>query len=98
MTEMYALDVNSQNLDKKQIEFMLTLIRVFLTAAFATDTQKDIGQAVRLTRKSSSIDDGDTLDRKTSKTKAMKKDKLQELLNDNFGMEILLSTNYTRLQ
>jgi len=36
---------------------MLTLTRVFLTAAFATDTQKDIGHAVKLVRKSSSIDD-----------------------------------------
>ena len=46
---------------------MLTLARVFLTASFATDPQKHIGQAVRLTRKSSSIDDGDALDKKTKK-------------------------------
>ena len=41
MSQIYALDVN--NGDLKQTEFMLTLVRVFLTAAFATDSQKDIG-------------------------------------------------------
>jgi len=52
---------------------MLTLVRVFLTAAFATDQNKEIGQAVRLTRKSSSIDDNDP----TNKPKKEdKKDKL----------------------
>ena len=53
MREIYALDVTSS--DKKQIEFMLTLARVFLSAAFATDPKKQIGQAVKLVRKSSSI-------------------------------------------
>jgi hypothetical protein len=62
---MYALDFTTG--DTKQIEFMLTLVRVFLTAAFATDHNKDIGSAIRLTRKSSSIDDNDTLDSKTKK-------------------------------
>lgn len=74
LQKIYSLDVTSQ--DKKQIEFMLTLARVFLTAAFATDTQKDIGQAIRLARKSSSIDDGDTLDKKAVQRKEDKKDKL----------------------
>lgn len=35
---------------------MMTLVRVFLIAAFATDSNKDIGKAVKLARKSSSID------------------------------------------
>ena len=35
MQKIYALDIQSQ--DKKQIEFMLTLARVFITAAYATD-------------------------------------------------------------
>ena len=35
MSEIYGLDV--VNGDKKQIEFMLALVRVFLTAAFASD-------------------------------------------------------------
>jgi hypothetical protein len=65
MSQMYALDFTTG--DTKQIEFMLTLVRVFLTAAFATDHNKDIGSAIRLTRKSSSIDDNDTLDSKTKK-------------------------------
>ena len=65
MSEIYGLDV--VNGDKKQIEFMLALVRVFLTAAFASDQSKEIMQAVKLTRKSSSIDDGDTLDQKTKK-------------------------------
>ena len=75
---------------------MLTLVRVFLTAAFATDTNKDIGGAVKLARKSSSIDDGDTYAKKTKSEP--KQDKLQELLRGELGMEILLSTNYARLQ
>ena len=74
MSQIYALDVESG--DKRQIEFMLTLVRVFLIAAFATDSHKDIGQAVKLVRKSSSIDDSDTLDRQTKKQKEGKKDKL----------------------
>ena len=73
---------------------MLTLVRVFLTAAFATDNNKDIGQAVRLTRKSSSIDDGDPINKGKPDEK---KDKLRELLLGEYGMEILLSTNYSRL-
>jgi hypothetical protein len=75
---------------------MLTLVRVFLTAAFATDHNKDIGSAIRLTRKSSSIDDNDALESKMKKE--AKRDPLQELLHGEFGMEILLSTNYARLQ
>ena len=94
MQQMYALD--TQNADQKQTEFYLTLVRVFLTAAFATDQNKDIGQAVRLTRKSSSIDDGDPTNQ-LPKKKDKKKDKLKELLMGEFGMEILLSTNYSRL-
>ena len=93
MAQIYALDVNTG--EKKQIEFMLTLVRVFLTAAFATDHNKDIGSAIRLTRKSSSIDDNDTLESKTKKE--ANRDPLQELLRGEFGMEILLSTNYARL-
>ena len=65
--------MNSQ--EPKQTEFMLTLARVFLSAAFATDPQKQIGQAVRLARKSSSIDDGDALDKK-------KKEKKEEASKD----------------
>ena len=65
MSQIYALDVN--NADTKQTEFMLALVRVFLTAAFACDQSKEFVQAVRLTRKSSSIDDGDALDRQTKK-------------------------------
>ena len=75
---------------------MLTLVRVFLTAAFATDTNKDIGGAVKLARKSSSIDDGDAIANKKTKSEP-KQDKLQELLRGELGMEILLSTNYARL-
>ena len=74
---------------------MLTLIRVFLIAAFATDQNKDIGQAVKYARKSSSIDGQEDLDKHTKKPE--KKDKLQELLHGELGMEILLSTNYSRL-
>ena len=94
--QLYALDVTST--DKKQTEFMFTLARVFLTAAFETDPQKQIGQAVRLTRKSSSIDDNDTVGKKANESKEHKKHKIQELLKNEFGMEILLSTNYARLQ
>lgn len=90
---MYSLDV--ENGDRRQIEFMLTLIRVFLIAAFATDQNKDIGQAVKLARKSSSIDGQEDLDKHTKKPE--KKDKLQELLHGELGMEILLSANYSRL-
>lgn len=54
-------------------------------------------QAVKLTRKSSSIDDGDTLDQKTKK-KEEQKDKLHELMANEFGAEILITTNYNRLQ
>ena len=75
---------------------MLTLVRVFLTAAFATDTNKDIGGAVKLARKSSSIDDSDAFANKKTKSEP-KQDKLQELLRGELGMEILLSTNYARL-
>ena len=96
MQQIYALEVNNIG-DKKQIEFMLTLVRVFLTAAFATDSHKDIGKAVKLARKSSSIDDNDSLEKRTKKNEE-KKDKLQELLHGEYGMEILLSTNYNRLQ
>lgn len=76
MTQMYALDVT--NGDRKQIEFMLTLVRVFLTASFASDTNnRDISQAVRLTRKSSSIDEGDPTKSPGKKNKKVdKKDKL----------------------
>ena len=42
---------------------MLTPVRVFLIAAFATDSNKDIGQAVKLARKSSSIDGKEALDK-----------------------------------
>ena len=94
LSQVYALDVVGG--DRRQIEFMLTLVRVFLTAAFATDTNKDIGGAVKLARKSSSIDDGDTFSKKTKSEP--KQDKLQELLRGELGMEILLSTNYARLQ
>lgn len=58
MAQVYALDIHQG--DTKQIEFMMTLVRVFLTAAFATDTNKHIGKAIKLARKSSSIDDSDT--------------------------------------
>jgi len=61
MSQMYSIDVI--NGDRKQIDFMLTLVRVFLTASFATDGNKDIGQAVKLTRKSSSIDGQEALDK-----------------------------------
>ena len=43
------------------------LTRVFITAAFASDPQKQIGQAMLFTRKSSSIDDEDSLAKKTQK-------------------------------
>ena len=76
---------------------MLTLVRVFLTAAFATDTNKDIGGAVKLARKSSSIDDGDAIANKKTKSEPKQQDMLQELLRGELGMEILLSTNYARL-
>ena len=72
MSQMYSLDVI--NGDRRTIEFMLTLVRVFLIAAFATDQNKDIGQAVKLARKSSSIDGQEDLDKKTNKQ--VKKDKL----------------------
>ena len=39
MSQIYALDVN--NADTKQTEFMLALVRVFLTAAFACDQSKE---------------------------------------------------------
>jgi len=52
-----------------------------------------------LARKSSSIDDGDALDKKmASNKKDQNNDKIQELMRSEFGMEILLSTNYNRLQ
>ena len=54
---------------------------------------------MRLARKSSSIDDNDALDKKIKEKKEQgSKDKIQELLRAEFGMEILLSTNYARLQ
>jgi len=90
---MYSLDVD--NADRRQIEFMLTLVRVFLIAAFTTDNNKDIGQAVKLARKSSSIDGQEELDKQVKKVE--KRDRLQELLHGELGMEILLSTNYSRL-
>lgn len=91
---MYSLDV--VNGDRRQIEFMLTLVRVFLIAAFATDQNKDIGQAVKLARKSSSIDESDGANKSPQK-KQENKDKLQELLHGELGMEILLTANYQRL-
>ena len=38
MSDIYAMELSSEKLQKKEIEFMLTLVRVFLTAAFATDS------------------------------------------------------------
>ena len=39
----------------KKLSFLITLLRVFLTAAFGTEPEKEIEEAVLLVRKSSSV-------------------------------------------
>lgn len=68
MSQIYAID-ESAEIDKKQLEFMLTLARVFMSAAFATDSQKQIGEAIKLARKSSSIDEREGAESDSKKTK-----------------------------
>lgn len=44
------------------IEFLLSLMRVFLTAAFSTDKESDISEAVAFVRRSSSVREEDVKD------------------------------------
>ena len=75
----------------KDLEFELSLIRVFLTAAFPSN--ENIGQEVSLVRKSSSINEV-----QPAESSAEKKDQLTQLLQGAQGMEILVGTDFFALQ
>ena len=59
----------SDKFELKSISFMLILLRVIMSAAFATDNTTNIGEALALVRKSSSIpsEEGEVLGKKLSR-------------------------------
>ena len=78
---------------------MTVLLRVIMSAAFATDVTKNIGEAIALVRKSSSCPDEETYD--TLQEPSLEKKQstgtdftLNKLLKQEYGMEILQNTNF----
>ena len=110
LTKEVSIDsVNTLNdqFELKNISFMLVLLRVIMTAAFATDKTKSIEEAVKLVRKSSSVqeEDAQTLNKKkstevhlkSSNSSTIAENSLNQLMSDQFGVEILVSTDFKQL-
>ena len=79
---------------------MLVLMRVIMTAAFDTDGTKNIGEAITLARKSSSVPDEESLDAKTLEKKksnlsAVADTTLSKLMAEGFAADILLETDFS---
>ena len=72
---------------------MVTLLRVFLEAGFKSKAG-DIGQAIRLVRKSSSIGDESELDQKMSKAD---EDQFVELMKSQAGQIVMDTSNFVEL-
>ena len=74
-TKQISIDAAVSMDDKfelKNISFVLILMRVIMSAAFATDT--NIAEAISLARKSSSIPDEEGLEKKLSRKASLKKE------------------------
>jgi len=67
----------------------MTLIRVFLQAGFNAQGG-EIGQAINMVRRSSSIIE----DSESSKKKSAGSDQFEQLMNTPDGQEIMLNTDY----
>ena len=63
----------NDSFELKNIAFMLILMRVIMSAAFATSKTKDIAEAIALVRKSSSAPDEPNLERKLSRKNSVSK-------------------------
>ena len=78
---------------------MLVLLRIISTAAFATDSSKNIGEAVALVRKSSSCPDEEMIDEVTLKRKfsavSASDSALNKLMSDGFASDILIDTEFS---
>ena len=57
-----AISSTNDQFELNKISFMTVLLRVIMSAAFATDQTKNIGEAIALVRKSSSCPDEETFD------------------------------------
>lgn len=77
----------------KDFEFLLVMMRVFLTAAFP-DEEHHIAKAVALVRKSSSVNEDDEI---ISKKENPPQDQLKSLLSQGPGMLILMEVNFEDL-
>ena len=98
----------NERFELKIISFLLVLLRVIMTAAFATDETKQIAEAVMLVRKSSSAPDEDAVDKKLSSeagpaekkpsnASSITENALNQLMAEKFGAEILISTDFKQL-
>ena len=85
---------------------MLILLRVIMTSAFSSDSSKQIEQAVLLVRKSSSTQDEDKLEKTVSageksdlaSPSTISDNVLNQLMAEDYGIEILVNTDFSQLQ
>ena len=106
MTKTVSTDSASSLADRfelKNISFMLVLLRVIMSAAFSTDESKNIDEAIKLVRKSSSAPDEETLSKKTSLKKGLTitstADNILNMLmaEGSYGADILLNTDFSKI-